>query len=278
MKSLQSICGLSELPPQYRVILLDQFGTMHDGQIAYPKAAEALRTYRQNGGKIIVLSNSAKTGEHNRVRLAKFGFTAEHFDAVVTSGDATQDAIRQGTAGESFRPGACVHISGKIGDDYGFNPFGFQIVAADNADGIILAASREPDRDWRAQVEELSGAARRGVDILVCNPDFEMLTPQGIRPSAGAVGRELAKLGAKVRFFGKPHPDIYVTALRVAGNPPRETVIAIGDSPEHDLLGAHQLGLAGVLVRGGILAASNEAEIIARLPNGEWYGLQALAW
>ena len=104
-----------------------------------------------------------------------------------------------------------------------------------------------------------------------------MLTPQGIRPSAGAIGRELSKLGAKVRFFGKPHPDIYQTALRVAGNPPLETVIAIGDSPEHDLLGAHQMGLAGVLVRGGILSESNEEEIIARLPNGDWYDMAELS-
>ncbi len=277
MKSLQSISGLSGLPPHYRVILLDQFGTMHDGQTPYPKAAEALRLYRQKGGKVIVLSNSAKSGQHNRARLGKFGFNDEHFDAVVTSGDATQDAIRHGTVGDSFKRGACVHISGKVGDDYGFDTFGFTIVTADNADGIILAASQEPDRDWRAQVQELSAAARRGVEILVCNPDFEMLTPQGIRPSAGAIGRELSKLGAKVRFFGKPHPDIYQTALRVAGNPPLETVIAIGDSPEHDLLGAHQMGLAGVLVRGGILSESNEEEIIARLPNGDWYDMAELS-
>ncbi len=277
MKSLQSISGLSGLPPHYRVILLDQFGTMHDGQTPYPKAAEALRLYRQKGGKVIVLSNSAKSGQHNRARLGKFGFNDEHFDAVVTSGDATQDAIRHGTVGDSFQRGACVHISGKVGDDYGFDTFGFTIVTADNADGIILAASQEPDGDWRAQVQELSAAARRGVEILVCNPDFEMLTPQGIRPSAGAIGRELAKLGAKVRFFGKPHPEIYQTALRVAGNPPLETVIAIGDSPEHDLLGAHQMGLAGVLVRGGILSESNEADITARLPNGEWYEMAELS-
>ena len=39
---------------------------------------------------------------------------------------------------------------------------------------------------------ELADAARRGVPVLVANPDLEMLTPAGIRASAGAVARALA--------------------------------------------------------------------------------------
>jgi ribonucleotide monophosphatase NagD (HAD superfamily) len=124
MSTLSPIAGLSEVAGQYGALLVDQFGTLHDGTVAYPHAAEALRRFRESGGKVVVLSNSAKTGADNILRLAKFGFGPEHFDAVVTSGDAAQAAIRAGSLGAGFGAGAKVHISGKPGDDYGFGDLG----------------------------------------------------------------------------------------------------------------------------------------------------------
>lgn len=276
--SLRPRAGLAALAKSYVVLLVDQFGTLHDGQKAYPGAAEALRRFREDGGKVIVLSNSAKSGADNRVRLAKFGFGADHFDAVVTSGDAAQAAVREGRLGRPFKNGAKVHLSGKPGDDYGFGTLGLRLVGPDECEAIILTASVEPDRPWREQVAELAGAARRGVPVLVANPDLEMLTPAGVRPSAGAVARELEKLGARLRWFGKPHADIYRVALAAAGEPDRSQVLAIGDSPEHDLAGAHRAGVAGALLGTGILHGRSPEQLGDRLPLGEWAWLPELRW
>ena len=280
MSTLSPIAGLSEIAGQYGALLVDQFGTLHDGTVAYPHAAEALRRFRENGGKVAVLSNSAKTGADNIVRLAKFGFGPEHFDAVVTSGDAAQAAIRAGSLGAGFGPGAKVHISGKPGDDYGFGDLGFMLTWPDEADGIILAACQEPDRNWREQIRDLTPAAKRGVTIAVCNPDLEMLTPKGVRPSAGAIAVELERKGAALRYFGKPHGDIYRTALAALGNPPPMTVLAIGDSPEHDIAGAAGAGLDSVLLRTGILSGQDDASLQARLPKGarRVFSLAELRW
>lgn len=266
MSTLAPIAGLSEVAGQYGALLVDQFGTLHDGTVAYPHAAEALRRFRAGGGKVAILSNSAKTGADNIIRLARFGFGPEHFDAVVTSGDAAQAAIRAGALGEGFRPGAKIHISGKPGDDYGFGDLGFVLSWPDDAEGIILAASQEPDRNWREQIRDLTKAANRGVTVAVCNPDLEMLTPKGVRPSAGAIARELERKGAQLRYFGKPHGDIYRTALAALGNPPPMTVLAIGDSPEHDIAGAAGAGLDSILLRTGILSGAEESALSARLP------------
>ena len=252
MSTLSPIAGLSEIAGQYGALLVDQFGTLHDGTVAYPHAAEALRRFRESGGKVAVLSNSAKTGADNIVRLAKFGFGPEHFDVVVTSGDAAQAAIRSGSLGAGFSQGAKVHISGKPGDDYGFGDLGFTLTWPDEAEGIILAACQEPDRNWREQIRDLTQAANRGVTVAVCNPDLEMLTPKGVRPSAGAIALELARKGAVLRYFGKPHGDIYRTALAALGNPPPLTVLAIGDSPEHDIAGAAGARLAELCLPGGL--------------------------
>lgn len=280
LNRLQRISGLAEVADRFPVLLVDQFGTLHDGQQPYPHAADALARHRRAGGKVIILSNSAKSGADNRARLHKFGFDERHFDHVVTSGDATQQAILDGRLDPIFAPGACIHLSGKPGDDYGFSRMGFRLVSPDNADGIILAASQEPDRPWREQVRELAPAARRHVPVLVCNPDLEMLTPAGVRPSAGFLGRELAKLGAEVTTFGKPLPHIYELALELAGDPSPEEVLAIGDSPEHDLEGALGLGVAAVLVQTGIMQGLEESEIMPRLPGDgiTTFLLSELAW
>lgn len=277
---LQPITGLSEVARRYPILFVDQFGTMHDGQQAYPQAAEALARYRQEGGRVIVVSNSAKSGEDNRARLRKFGFDGQHYDHVVTSGDATQQAILDGRLDPVFAPGACVHISGKIGDDYGFGRMGFRLVSPDNADGIILAASQEPDRPWQEQVRELTPAARRHVPVLICNPDLEMLTPAGVRPSAGFIARELAAFGAQVTTFGKPLPYIYEVALGWLGDATPADVLAVGDSPEHDLEGALAIGATGALVRTGIMSGLEDAEIIARVPGEDTltFLLTELAW
>ena len=280
MSTPTPLTGLSEVAGQYGALLVDQFGTLHDGTVAYPHAAEALRRFRESGGKVAVLSNSAKTGADNIVRLAKFGFGPDHFDTIVTSGDAAQSAIRSGALGEGFRPGAKVHISGKPGDDYGFGDLGFTLTWPDEAEGIILAACQEPDRNWREQIRDLTQAANRGVTVAVCNPDLEMLTPKGVRPSAGAIALELARKGAVLRYFGKPHGDIYRTALAALGNPPPLTVLAIGDSPEHDIAGAAGAGLDSVLLRTGILSGADEGSLASRLPAGKRrvFSLAELRW
>jgi len=280
MSTLSPIAGLSEIAGQYGALLVDQFGTLHDGTVAYPHAAEALRRFRESGGKVAVLSNSAKTSADNVIRLAKFGFGPEHFDVVVTSGDAAQAAIRSGSLGDGFRAGSAGHISGKPGDDYGFGDLGFTLTWPDEAEGIILAACQEPDRNWREQIRDLTPAAQRGATIAVCNPDLEMLTPKGVRPSAGAIARELERKGAVLRYFGKPHGDIYRTALAALGNPPPMTVLAIGDSPEHDIAGAARAGLDSVLLRTGILIGADETSLQARLPSGarRVFSLAELRW
>jgi HAD superfamily hydrolase (TIGR01459 family) len=280
MSTFSPIAGLSEIAGQYGALLVDQFGTLHDGTVAYPHAAEALRRFRESGGKVAVLSNSAKTGADNILRLAKFGFGPEHFDAVVTSGDAAQAAIRSGALGAGFGPGAKVHISGKSGDDYGFGDLGFTLTWPDEAEGILLAACQEPDRNWREQIRDLTPAANRGVTIAVCNPDLEMLTPKGVRPSAGAIALELERKGAVLRYFGKPHIDIYRTALATLGNPAPMTVLAIGDSPEHDIAGAAGAGVDSVLLRTGILSDKDDASLQARLPRNSRrvFSLSELRW
>jgi len=58
------------------------------------------------------------------------------------------------------------------------------------------------------------------------------------------------------------------------------TVLAIGDSPEHDIAGAAGAGLDSVLLRTGIMIDADEASLQARLPTGarRVFSLAELRW
>jgi len=58
------------------------------------------------------------------------------------------------------------------------------------------------------------------------------------------------------------------------------TILAIGDSPEHDVAGAAGAGLDSVLLRTGILSDKDDESLQARLPNSarRVFSLAELRW
>jgi HAD superfamily hydrolase (TIGR01459 family) len=69
---------------------------------------------------------------------------------------------------------------------------------------------------------------------------------------AGVLADLYEELGGRVEYYGKPYPPIYRYALGLAGEPPPEQVLAIGDSLATDVLGAAWMGFDCVFVTGGI--------------------------
>lgn len=76
----------------------------------------------------------------------------------------------------------------------------------------------------------------------------------------GAIARIYEELGGKVHWIGKPYREIYMLAISRWTNAEAGRIVCIGDSIEHDIKGAGDMGLASVLVRTGILAAASQHE------------------
>ncbi len=108
--------GVRQLAADHDVFFVDQFGVLHDGHRPYPGAPEALAALKAAGRRIVILSNSGRTGGYNAVRLAELGFPKAHYDHVVTSGDVAFAWLAG--PGAPVPPGpatACLTISG-VGD------------------------------------------------------------------------------------------------------------------------------------------------------------------
>lgn len=90
--------------------------------------------------------------------------------------------------------------------------------------------------------------------MICANPDTTMFSATGLLPGPGAVAKLLESLGGTVTYVGKPHRLIYTTVLQALGNPPAARVLAIGDSLDHDVLGAARIGARTLFVLDGVQA------------------------
>lgn len=233
------------LDPRYSVILCDIWGVVHDGVNLYPGAAERLHEWRAQGRKVILITNAPRTAEAVEAQLQRIGLARECWDGIATSGEAGIDAIR-----------TLAHPTGFLGtpqdrailDDHGlkFVEDGFTDIAVTGLDG-----ERTTAEDYRA---ELEGLAERDVLFHCFNPDRIVVRGGVTEPCAGALADIYEGMGGRVEWYGKPFHAIYDYAMSLAGNPPHEAVLAVGDALITDMLGAAKQGFGAVFVQGGIHA------------------------
>src|SRR5438128_12416684 len=54
------VAGLGTLAGEYRALLCDVWGVIHDGVRAFPAATAALARYRAEGGVVVLLTNAPR--------------------------------------------------------------------------------------------------------------------------------------------------------------------------------------------------------------------------
>ena len=237
---------LDALPERYRLILCDIWGVVHDGVTLYPGAADRLQQWRQEGRCVVLITNAPRTAEAVEQQLLRLGLSREAWDGVATSGEAGIAALKA-----SERP---VGFIGTRSDREILE--GRDVEIAGGEDFTELACTGLDDdrrhvEDYRAELERL---ADRDVLLHCLNPDRVVVRGGVPEPCAGALADVYLGLGGRVEWYGKPFPAIYRHALKLAGNPPADEVLAIGDALQTDVLGAAKMGFDAVFVAGGIHA------------------------
>jgi len=260
--SLRHLSRIDPLLDQYDAFLIDQFGTLHDGDAPYPGAVDALKRMRVAGCMVGLLSNSGRSAKANARRLAGLGFGPETYDFLFTSGELAAQLAAEHRLPVLQGVCRCLLIE-RPGVDTIIDRFGLESVGPEAAELVIIAGS-EGDRFSLDHYKKLlSPLARRGVPALCLNPDRIMLTPSGLAFGAGQIAETYAAMGGEVTWIGKPYPELYQAALKMLGDPDPCRVAGIGDSLEHDIAGASGVGCEGWLVRKGIIEGWSDAAIAA---------------
>lgn len=270
---MRQIAGISEIARNYDIILLDQFGVVHDGRTAYPGALNAINKLHENGAKIAILSNSSKRSNIAHNKMSKLGVYADAIHKVVTSGELTVGYVKnfmkcnpqarvlhfnwteaRGTVQLSDHDVTNV-VPVSYTNDTGLNVTSKHIdfILAHGTDGITLH-----DGNVKAlPLEVLRNLCRKvakenpQVPFICANPDFVTVDGGTLRTMPGTLARDFEEHGGTVVKMGKPGSFAYDAALNACGE---GRMLAIGDSIAHDILGAVQRNIDCLYVAGGIHA------------------------
>src|SRR6266699_1976701 len=93
MTTLRYVEQLHDLVDGIEVVLSDIWGVVHNGLVAFPEACEALHSFREQGGTVILITNAPRPADSVQRQLQKLGVADDVYDAIVTSGDLTRHFV-----------------------------------------------------------------------------------------------------------------------------------------------------------------------------------------
>lgn len=253
MSGIPYVQRFATLAAGYDAILSDVWGVIHNGVVATPEPCDALMRFRASGGTVALITNAPRPGAVVTKFLDKLNVPREAYDTIVSSGDVTRAVM-------AARPGKNVFHIGPERDWPIFDGLGVTSVPLEQADYVVCTGLADDETETAETYRPLLEAIGRRNLFMVCgNPDLVVERGDKLVPCAGAVADLYGKLGGEVLYAGKPHPPIYDECLsRIAklrgSEPPRQRVLAIGDSVRTDLTGATRMGIDCLFVTAGIHA------------------------
>ncbi len=245
----QSFATLAE---RYDALLCDVWGVLHNGVAAYEGVVDALCQFRQEGGKVLLLSNAPRPGLRIPAHLEGFGVPRDAYDDVLTSGDATRASIGGGRYGTRFW-----HL-GPDRDRPTFEGLALEQVAEEEADFVLCTGLFDDETETADNYTELLARLKtRDVDLVCANPDIVVDRGEKQVFCGGAIAQAYTRIGGRSHYFGKPHAPIYEMAqeklLTLCGHAvARERLLAVGDGLLTDIKGANDQGIDALFITGGI--------------------------
>lgn len=236
---------------QFPVWFCDIWGVVHNGYEPFSRTVETLIQNRKAGGSVILVSNSPRSAKGVERQLAQIGVDPASHDAIVTSGDVTQDLMSQVPGGKLFHLGPERDLS--LYDGLAVERVPLEAASTIVCTGIINEFEETPD-DY---LPVLKQAHARNLPMICANPDKVVRKGSRIIYCAGSLAEIYTAMGGTVQMAGKPYAPIYNLARRHAerlrGAPVASAqILAIGDGPETDILGAAEQGIACIYVSGGV--------------------------
>lgn len=265
--------GLSAIAADYKGILCDVWGVIHNGVTVNPGSYEALSRFRaEQGGRVVLITNAPRPAGPIHTQLADLGLKRDAYDAIVTSGDVTRQLLLDKGVTK------IIHLGPER--DYSlYEGTGIELVEDPGQAGMIVCTglvddTRETPEDYHDRLKELSG---HGLSMVCANPDIVVERGDTLIWCAGALARDYKAFGGEVTILGKPYAPIYEAAVTALDKLLGETtdkreILAVGDGLPTDIRGAVDQDLDVLFITAGIHAADfgdteapDEDKVVARL-------------
>ncbi len=254
---MEILHGFAPLAARYDGFIIDLWGVIHDGVTPLPGAVDCLIRLHEAKKRVVLLSNAPRRSAAARAAMRAMGIPDHLYDALVTSGEATHQALRNRASGTDPFFATLGPRVFHLGPDRDRNVLdGLDLIRTETPDDADFVLNTGPD-DHRqnhavADFEDiLQDCAQRRLPMICANPDLEVIRGGTRVICAGALAARYVELGAPVRSIGKPDPTIYTQVQATLGTPKAKT-LAIGDALRTDIAGAHAAGVDSCWVLGGI--------------------------
>lgn len=246
---MERINSLSAIISAYRVVFCDIWGVVHNGIAVDDKAVHVLRQLRRQNIVVVLLTNSPRLSYEVGKQLEDLGATADIYDFIVTSGDATQALIEQG-------PRRLFHI-GPDRDLHILDGLDKELAELEEAEAILCTGLYDAHSDTIDDYQDILRRARsRDLPFICANPDLQVWRGDKLLYCAGALAKEYSLLGGRCLIAGKPHGAIYNLAYdkakSQAGGFTKNEILAIGDGLLTDIKGADAFNIDSLYVVGGV--------------------------
>ncbi len=245
---LQSIAPLAAETTGW---LVDIWGVIHNGVRPFAAACDACERFRQQGGLVILLSNSPRPRDSVAAQLDGIGVPRASWDVIVSSGDVARTLIG------AYAGRAIVHLGPER--DLGlFSGIDVERAGADRAEAIVCTGLFDDERETPDDyAETLAACAARKLPMICANPDVAVERGGHLVYCAGALARAYERLGGAVQYAGKPYLPIYELAFATLetlrrGSAERARLLAIGDGINTDIAGAAAVNVRSVFVPSGV--------------------------
>lgn len=245
---------LQDIVAPYEACIVDLWGVIHDGTALYPGALETLRWLKEQGKPIVFLSNAPRLAVKARAVLDELGVGRDLYLDVITSGQVAYDLLEA----DPDWLGTHYYYLGPTKDEDILNGLtNYTRVATPRDAQFVLNSGYEADFQPHDEVLPMLGQLlQHHLPLLCINPDHEVIKLDGTRMlCAGTLAEAYTALGGEVEYVGKPFDDVYERAFNILGT---DNVLAIGDNPLTDIIGAQEIGIDSLLITGGILNNSPE--------------------
>lgn len=237
---------LVDLAEQYDAFILDAFGVLNRGDTPIPGAVARMKTLRDMGKRLVVLTNAASyTREQGVAKYRGLGFDFGYED-VISSRDIA-------FAGLPALPDGTVWAAAAMPDDVFADAPAPMLPLLDmpdlyqNAGGFLLLSNAGWGQAQTARLIEALIAKPR--PLVVANPDLVAPRDSGLSIEPGAFAREIAQAtGIRPQFFGKPYGNAFDAALIRLNGIDTSRIAMVGDTLHTDILGGAAAGLNTVLI------------------------------
>jgi HAD superfamily hydrolase (TIGR01459 family) len=257
---MTSLGGIRSLADRYDTFVIDLWGTLHNGIVAYPGAAEALKRLKDKGKMIGLLSNAPRRAALAVDMLEGMGSGRDLYDVILTSGESVFRALSDRSDPWTRKlTGACWHL-GSTRDRWLFEGLDIDLRQRPEPDCGFCVNTGAKMNEERVEdyQDDLDTALDMGLPMICANPDIWVPVGDILAICAGAFAEYYEGRGGEVSWHGKPRPAIYTmlfAELEAAGaviDPTR--TLAIGDGLHTDIAGAARAGIASALLVGGVHA------------------------